>query len=58
MRLTHNLPYLYAGAALPDFTVLSSAILRENSGGVAAAGFFDRHWRLDEANMVLPSPKK
>lgn len=58
MRLTQNLPYLYAGAALPDFTVLSSAILRENSGGVAAAGFFDRHWRLDEVDMVLPAPKK
>ena len=58
MRLTNNLPYLYAGAAFPDFTVLNSAVLNGKDGGVVAAGFFDSRWNLEKADMILPALKK
>ena len=58
MRLTNNLPYLYAGTAFPDVTVLGSSILRAAGSGVLATGFFDSQWGLSGAEMsILPIQK-
>ncbi len=39
---------LYAGAGLPDFLVYDKAALKYGWGGVKAAGFFDKDWKLDK----------
>lgn len=53
MRLTTNLPYLYAGSAFPDFSLFNSEILRTPGAGLLAAGYFDRFWRLTDANIAF-----
>jgi dienelactone hydrolase len=58
MRLTSNLPYLYAGTAFPDFIVLSSALLQESGKGIVADGFFDNQWGLQNAEVVITAGER
>ena len=53
MRLTNNLPYLYAGYAFPDVTVLDTSLLSRPNAGLVAAGFFNNQWGLDGADMAF-----
>jgi len=53
MRLTNNLPYLYAGAAFPDFAVFSGALLAKPEAGILACGFFNNRWGLEGGDWVI-----
>ncbi len=52
-RTTDRLPLMAPGVAFPDWTVLSSDILRAGSRGVEACGYFDNQWRLTDADLAL-----
>jgi len=58
MRLTNNLPYLYAGAAFPDFMVFSSALLAKPEAGILAGGFFNNRWDLEDGDWVIREETK
>ncbi|MBN2414846.1 prolyl oligopeptidase family serine peptidase [bacterium] len=47
MRLTDTRPYLFAGYALPDLTVLGPGIMRDETGGLVGAGFFGNDWSVE-----------
>ncbi len=46
MRLTDTRPYLYAGYALPDFTLISALCRGGNQAGLIGAGFFGNDWTI------------
>ncbi len=52
LRLTDTLPYLYAGAAFPDFFCARPALLTRGLAGVEAAGFFGNDWRIETGEIV------
>jgi hypothetical protein len=51
MQLTNNLPYLYQGFALPDFTVFNQETIGGGAKGILHTGFFDDKWAID--TMIL-----
>lgn len=48
MRTTDRLAVFTSGVAYPDWTVLSSEVLKDGAKGVKANGFFDNDWRLTQ----------
>lgn len=53
MRLTNRLPYLAAGAGVPDFVVLDAEMLRDGAKGLRACGYFDMDWELSAPDTAV-----
>ena len=47
-----RLNILTSGVAYPDWTIISSQVLKLGSEGVVAAGFFDNSWKLSEVDSA------
>jgi poly(3-hydroxybutyrate) depolymerase len=45
--VAERLPYLRSGSSYPDFTLISSEMFNQGSGGLLGAGFFGGDWSLD-----------
>jgi hypothetical protein len=52
MRLTNNLPYLYAGYSFPDLFIARPTLLTNGISGVEAAGFFGPDWRVETGDFA------
>jgi hypothetical protein len=52
MRLNDNRPYLYPGYALPDCLVYAPEILKGESAGIRAAGFFAEDWSVENGEFI------
>ena len=52
MKLTNRLPYLSAGAAYPDCTVIGAEMLTTGAQGVRAAGFFGNDWTIETGDFA------
>jgi hypothetical protein len=52
MRLTNNLPYLYAGYSFPDLFIAGPALLTEGASAIEAAGFFGFDWDVESGDIV------
>ncbi|MBL8862512.1 MAG: prolyl oligopeptidase family serine peptidase [Planctomycetes bacterium] len=51
-RLGYAFAPFVSGVGLPDYSLVSSAVLRAGDGGVLAAGWFDRDWQIAAASSV------
>lgn len=58
MRLTDTRPYLFAGYALPDLTVLGPGTKRGEIDGLVGAGFFGNDWSVESGVFQWSNPKK
>lgn len=52
IRLGYQLSPFSSGVGYPDYAVFSSEVSRSGDGGVLAAGWFDRHWRLQPGGFL------
>jgi dienelactone hydrolase len=55
MRLTNNLPYLYAGYSFPDLFIARPALLTDGFSAIEAAGFFGPDWRVESRDIARNS---
>ncbi|MCF8240944.1 MAG: S9 family peptidase [Melioribacteraceae bacterium] len=53
MKLTNTLPYLTAGIAYPDVTIISPNILKGGEDGYIGTGFFGGDWQVDSGEFIL-----
>jgi dienelactone hydrolase len=51
-RIAYGLVPFTSGVGYPDYAVFGEEVLLSGDGGVLAAGFFDREWRLPSGGFV------
>ncbi len=52
MRLTDRLPIFTSGVAFPDWTVMSTEVLKSGAKGVKGCGFFGNDWTLEKGDSA------
>lgn len=52
LRLTDRVPYILAGVALPDCTVMGPDVLEKGARGARVAGFFGTDWSVQQGEFA------